>query len=132
MPGLSDPNWWPTPVRRPPQTLDNLFLNGWLAPVVVGVAVVAAVLVLSGHHSATPAHHAATQAAAPVALSEQERAAAQRKAMDDCIRHLGVTASFGRLSRPSAQKLRTAVTLCRSMLQAPPSAPAKPATAPVA
>ena len=133
MPGISDPNWWPTPVQREPKTIGNLVLNGWLAPVVVGVAVVALVLALSGHHAAKPTTTTpAKTVPAPAAQTPQEREAALQQAFRDCLRQAGASGGgFGRFGQPSRDKIRTAFSLCRSALQAP-ATPATPASAPVA
>lgn len=119
MPGLSDPNWWPTPVQRQPETLEDVIMNGWLAPLVVGVAVVVLALTLGRHATTHTAHQAVPPP--PPAQRVQARAASQRRELEDCLHRLG----------SSLDRRGDAVSVCRALLR-PPAASTAPAAAPIA
>jgi hypothetical protein len=121
----SDPNWFPQPPPKPlkaPPALPLVF-----GALVLAVTVVAAIIWLSGsHHSSRK-----TQPAAATATVSSAAPRSREQAFAECMRGMGANAGsggrgrFGR-SGPS-RNFRTAVDVCRSLVQPGAPSPVAPA-----
>jgi len=121
---LSDPSWFPQPPPKPlkaPPALPLVF-----GALVLAVAVVAAIIVLSSSH-----HSGRTTQAAATATVSSPAPRSREEAFADCLRSMGANAGsrgrgrFGR-SGPS-ENFRTAVDVCRSLVQPGGPSPVAPA-----
>jgi hypothetical protein len=123
--GVSNPSWFPEPPPKPlkaPPAVTLVF-----GAVVCAVGVVAAIVVISGSGHSGPKTPSPATPAAPVSSAAQ----GTRQAFAECMQSMGANAGsrgrgrFGR-SGPS-RNFRTAVDVCRSLVQPAEPEPVAPA-----
>jgi hypothetical protein len=120
---VSDQSWFPQPPPKPlkaPPAGTLVF-----GALVIGIAVVAAVVgITSSHHSSRKVQPAAQPAATTSSNAQQGRSA-----FAACLQSMGASSGSrvrGRFSRGPSKSFRTAVDICRRLAQPDGPAPAAP------
>jgi hypothetical protein len=123
--GFSNPSWFPQPPPRPLKATPAVtLLFGAVVCVVAGIAAI--VVISSSPHSDRKTPPAATR---PTPVSSA--AAGSRQAFAECLQSMGANAGTrgrGRLGRSGpSRNFRTAVDVCRSLVEPAEPEPAAPA-----